>query len=117
MTQCARVWFSWAMLGVGSYAFNVGSLVYAFLPFLVAALLRGNRDQKVSDMVLHRRPWPMLTAGYYLSVLVIVLLDPRRFSDASNFVLAVLLTFPFLVMAVWTDFDECIWKERSARER
>ena len=98
---------SWIMISAGFYTYESAGLGYAFIPFLVAAFLRGDRDKKVSDMLLHRRPWGIAVAAYYLLLLFFVLLQPKRFSEASGAVLALVLTLPFVGMALWNDIAEC----------
>jgi len=95
------------MICAGFYIYESAGLGYAFIPFLVAAFLRGDRDKEVTDMFLHRRPWGIAVAAYYLFLLIFVLLQPKRLSEASGVALALTLTLPFVGMALWNDIGEC----------
>lgn len=95
------------MLGAGLYIYETAGLGYAFIPFLIGALLRGDRDKQVAQMLFHRQPWGTVTVAYYLILLLLALVWPRKLSEASGTVLALSLAFPLLAVALWNDVTEC----------
>lgn len=112
-----RLLVSWLMIGVGCYVYVVAGLGYSFLPFLIAAVLRGSRDKQVADMLFRQSPWKLVAVGYYICLLVAVLIDPRRFTNASGITLALVMTLPLAAMAIWNDIVECMSHGNLTGER
>jgi hypothetical protein len=95
------------MISAGFYIYESAGLGYAFIPFLVAALLRGDRDKEVVSTFMQKRSRAVAIASYYLFLLIVALLQPKQLSESSGVMLALVVTLPFVGMALWNDVTEC----------
>lgn len=106
--QCIRALASWLLIGAGFYVYETAGLVSAFIPFFFAALLRGDRDKQfVQKRIRQRGPWQTGTIVYLAALLMVVLIWPRLFYEASGPVLAVAIGLPVASMALANDLATC----------
>jgi hypothetical protein len=107
--QCIRALASWLLIGAGFYIYEIAGLVSAAIPFFFAALLRGDRDKQfVQKRLRQRGPWQTGTIVYLVVLLMVVLIWPRLFYEASGTVLAVAIGLPVAGMALANDLATCM---------
>ena len=64
--NCLRILFSWLFVAAGFYTFNISGLLLSFLPFSIAAILRGNSDEDIKLYFRNNNLVKLFIATYYI---------------------------------------------------
>ena len=105
--NCMMLILSWIFLGVGFYVYENAGLAISFIPFAIAAAIRGDRDKIIGEKLKTRKNWQVIFLLYLLVILLISIIYTEKISSLSGTGKALGFLFPFFLMAVSNDFKTC----------
>lgn len=108
---CLRILFSWVFVVVGFYTFNILGLLLSFLPFSIAALLRGNSDEEIKLYFRNNNLVKLFIATYYIIFMFIVLINQDFFKDGLGYEFALIFGLPIAIVVVFYDLRMCFFKK------
>lgn len=109
--NCLRIFFSWIFVVAGFYTFNIAGLLYSFLPFSIAAILRGNSDEEIKSYFYNNNLVKLFIAAYYFIFMIVVLLNQDIFKDGLGYEFALFFGLPIGIAVAFYDLKTCILKK------
>jgi biotin transporter BioY len=106
---------SWVLIALGAsifYKYPTYGVVVAFIPFAVAAYLRGTHDRTLTEKLFRNSLWKLFALVYYAVLLILALLYASYVYSISNVWSALLIFLPFLVGMVVNDLLYCSGKAK-----
>ncbi len=107
---------SWVMIALGAgifYEYPTYGVVIAFIPFGVAAYLRGTHDRTLKEKLFSNSLWKLFALVYYAVLLILALLYASYVFSISIIWSAILIFLPFFVGMVVNDITCCSGRSRS----
>ncbi len=98
---------SWIFFGAGFYVYENGGLAISFIPFAIAAAMRGDRDKIIGEKLKTRKSWQVFFLLYLLFILLISIVYTERVSSLSGTGKTLAFLFPLVLMAVFNDLKIC----------
>ena len=98
---------SWIFFGIGFYTYENAGLAVSFIPFAIAAAIRGDRDKVLSEKLKSQRIWQLSLLFYLLFILLIVLIFTEKASTMSGTGKALAFLFPIIIIAASNDLKTC----------
>ena len=111
--RCLSLLASWTLIVAGLYIYDRFGLGYAFVPFFVAAVLRGDGCRSIQGK-LSEKGWKIGSAIYYGLLLPIALMEPELFLQTSGAMFVLILGLPLFVVAILDDVRSCIGKSSAS---
>jgi len=105
--NCMMLMLSWIFFGVGFYVYENAGLAISFIPFALAAAIRGNRDKIISEKLRTQKIWQVYFLLYLLVILLLAILYTEKIASLSGTGKALGFLFPFIIMAVSNDLKTC----------
>ncbi len=105
--NCMMLMLSWILFGVGFYVYENEGLAISFIPFAVAAAIRGDRDKIIGEKLKTQKSWQVLFLLYLLVILLIAIIYMDKISSLSGTGKALAFLFPLVLMAVFNDLKTC----------
>jgi hypothetical protein len=107
---CLSIIAFWLMVILGFYTYELFGLVTSFFVFFAAALLRGSRNKLVGEEIRSSSKWQLIFSVYYISLLPLAFLALQinyRIDELNGTRLALIFSFPLLVMVLLGDIKAC----------
>ena len=114
--SCRSILISWAMIALGAsifYEYPTYGVAIAFIPFGVAAYIRGTHDRTLKEKLFSNPLWRLFALIYYTVLLILALLYASDVFSISIIWSAILIFLPFFVGMVVNDISCCSGRPRA----
>lgn len=116
--SCKSIFISWALiaLGIGIFImYPTYGVVIAFVPFGIAAYLRGEHDRSLKEKLFRNLFWKVFSLVYYTVLLILAVLYASHVFSIPILWSASLIFLPFFIGMVVNDVSCCSGKSRTER--
>lgn len=105
--ECKYRIVSWITVICGLYLYAETGILYASIPFMIAAYLRRGENEKVKDIMQSSTFFQYFAGIYYFFLLVVLVLASDIYSDLSGVALVLTIGFPLLAASLFSDYMQC----------